>query len=82
MSDYYVIATSYDGKLVCGFKKVKVQYGPGYWNDPLFHYPNKKKPLVFRDHKRAEATRKGMSLNQGTYVRKAKPRELRLIYHQ
>ena len=73
----YVIATNYDGRLVSGFKKVKVQYGPGYWNDPVFKYPNQKKPLLYRTRKAAEKQRRAMPLNQGTYVRKARPNEMR-----
>ena len=76
MKERYVIATRYDGKLVSGFKKVKIQYSQGYWNDPVFHYPNKKKPVLFSSRESAEKRRSAMSLNQGTYVRKAKPKEL------
>lgn len=76
MNEQYVIATRYDGKLVSGFKKVKIQYGQGYWNDPTFHYPNKKRPVLFSSKESAEKRREIMPLNQGTYVRKAKPKEI------
>lgn len=77
MKEYYVIATRYDGKLVSGFKKVKIQYGPGFWNDPVFQYPKKKKPILFSSRENAENRRIEMPLNQGTYVRKARAKELR-----
>lgn len=76
MEQQYVITTNYDGKLVSGFKQVKVQYGPGYWNDPVFSYPSKRKPVLFNSKENAEKRRKEMPLNQGTYVRKAKAKEL------
>lgn len=77
MRDYYVIATRYDGKLVSGFRKVKIQYSVGYWNDPIFSYPNKRKPILFGTKENAEKRRQEMPLNQGTYVRKARAKELR-----
>ena len=77
MEERYVITTSYDGKLVSGFTKVKVQYTKGaYWTDPIFSYPNKRKPILFSTREDAEKRRQEMPLNQGTYVRKAKPKEL------
>lgn len=81
MNKPFVIATSYDGKLVCGFKKVPVQYGPRgcYWEDPVFAYPNKKKPLFYSNRKDAEKVRQEMPLNQGTYVRRAREKEMRLL---
>lgn len=77
METQYVIATSYDGKLVSGFKKVKVQFEKNvYWNDPIFSYPNRRKPILFKTKENAEKRRREMPLNQGTYVRRAKPKEL------
>lgn len=73
----YVIATRYDGKLVCGFKQTKILYTKGgYWTDPVFNYPTRKcRPVLFKTKENAEKRRREMPLNQGTYVRKAKPKE-------
>jgi hypothetical protein len=81
MTEYYVIATRYDGKVVVGFKRTPIQFERNaFWDDPIFGYPsnkpNRKKPILFKTRESAEKRREIMSLNQGTYVRKARPKEM------